>query len=105
MTPKSFTATLNAKNEPQVASKWHQSGSVATHFGPLGREGAPKSSKKDPGTKSRGAGKHRGGTEEAPRRHRGGTEEAPRRHQGGTREAPRRHLGIVMGPRALKKRR
>ena len=39
-----------------------------------------KKLKKDPGTKSRGA-----------RRHQGGTKEAPRRHQGGTREAPRRH--------------
>ena len=41
------------------------------------------------GTKSRGAG-----------RHRGGTKEAPGRHQGGTKEAPRRNLHINMGPRA-----
>ena len=40
----------------------------------------------DPGTKSMGARRHQGGTEEAPRRHRGGTKEAPRRHQGGTKE-------------------
>ena len=33
------------------------------------------------GTKSRGARRHQGGTEEAPRRHRGGTKEAPRMHR------------------------
>ena len=46
-------------------------------------------SKMDPGTKSIGA-----------RRHQGGTEEAPRRHQGGTREAPRNELAVETGPRA-----
>ena len=40
-------------------------------------------STRGPGTKSRGARRHRGGTKEAPRRHRGGTREAPRRHQVG----------------------
>ena len=46
-------------------------------------------SKMDPGTKSIGA-----------RRHRGGTGEAPRRHRGGTKEAPSSQLHIEMGPRA-----
>ena len=46
-------------------------------------------SKTTPGTKSRGA-----------RSHQGGTREAPGRHQGGTKEAPRNDLHIDMGPRA-----
>ena len=49
-------------------------------------------SKMDPGTKSIGA-----------RRHRGGTKEAPRMHQGATKEAPRSDLAVETGPRALKK--
>ena len=57
-------------------------------------------SKMDPGTKSIGARRHRGGTEEAPRRHRGGTKEAPRMHQGTTKEAPRSDLAVETGPRA-----
>ena len=76
-----------------MAPKWLRSNS----FWPFGAGRGTKELQKGPWDQVKGCRK-------APRRHQGGTREAPGRHQGGTREAPRRHLGIVMGPRALKKR-
>ena len=57
-------------------------------------------SKMDPGTKSIGARRHRGGTKEAPRRHQGGTKEPPRMHQGATWQWKR-----VLGHRIIKESR
>ena len=80
------------KRSPKGAlgpNHWVQGGTQRHQEAPRSTKEAPRRLKKDPGTKSLSAG-----------RHQGGTKEAPGRHQGGTKEAPRNDLHIVVGPRA-----
>ena len=82
--------------EPKLALVGSKTAQMVLTDGPWTTKDGHRTTKDDPrtsqevlGTKSMGAGMHRGGTREA-----------PGRHQGCTEDAPGEQLAIIMGPRA-----